>query len=180
MNFVKSLTVILTVAVLGFLAACSDTNTVTVDKANQMATAAAKKAADETAAKKDAALVAATKEMEAIGRGTARQGGYSAEANCNVMPQSVAESKAAKDFPSSAAGMFRDACKKEVAVMNGERKAMKDQAVARAKANEAKLAAKRAKAAEIAQKTAKHRHASSVQQVRPSAVKPVAKTDRRS
>jgi hypothetical protein len=91
----------------------------------------------------------------------------------------VAESKAMKDFPSSATSMFRDACKKEVAVMNGERKAMKDQAVARAKANEAKLAWKRAKAAEIAQKTAKQKHASSAQSVRQSTVKPVAKTDRR-
>lgn len=161
-----------------FLAGCGE-QTVSTSQARAQADEAWRQGTAAEAAKADAKLSAAKQELGKIGTDVARQGGFSSSANCNVVPDAVNKSAAMKNFPASATAMYREACVKEVAVMNGERKAMKDQAVARAKAREAKLAAKREKAAEIAAKTAKQKHASSMQPVRPSAVKPVAKTDRR-
>lgn len=112
------------------------------------------------AARADAKLDAAKTEMSRLAIETARQGGYSSSANCNVLPQSFAGKSASHNFPSNAPLLYKEACVKEVVVMNAERKANASRAIAQAKAHQAKLAAKKAKAEQLAAekkaKPAKH------------------------
>lgn len=99
------------------------------------------------AAKADAKLSAAKAEIKKLAVDTARQGGFSSSANCNVLPQGMAATSAVKNFPSNAPHEYRAVCAQEVVIMNAERAGMKDKAVAAAKkAEQKKLAA--AKAAE--------------------------------
>jgi hypothetical protein len=175
-TFLKSMVVSIVVAFAGLLAGCSPSPT-DVANAELMIAAAEKRGVKQgeknAALQHDAKLSAAKRDMWRLGAEAARQGGYSAPANCNVPLQGVIGSRAAKDFPGHVYEFVRDGCVKEVAVMNDERKANAERAVARAKAREAKLAAKKAKAEQLALKREKRRVAAEGKQ---PAVKPVAKT----
>lgn len=173
MNFVRKSIAILAIAVLGLLAACGDKpapNPVPQKVSVPMPTA-------------EEMGLRAKAEITSIAQANARKYHLRDGKGCDpatAAPSELLNSKSYKDFPITGPGIYKAACTAEIKLMAKERWQADADAVARAKAKEAKLAAKRAKAAEIAQKTAKQKHMSSMQPVRPQAVKPVAKTDRRS
>ncbi len=137
-------TIAFAIGLAGILSACGQ-NTMSkadalllADKAHQAGEVAGAKA---EAAKADAKLLAAKAELQTLATKTARQGGYSAKANCNVAPEALANTAAKQNFPSSAHDDYRAYCQKEVAVMYGERQHAANKAVANAKRQEAKVAA---------------------------------------
>lgn len=165
----KTIVVMILVALTGLLGACGPSPE---QQAQAFAQARSEAIAAE-AAKADAKLMTAKAEISKFATETARSGGYSATANCNVLPVGINKLSAHKNFPSSAPGDYREACVKEVTVMNAERKANADRAVARAKAKEQKLAAKKAKARQLAR--AKAEKAAEAKRFAAKPAKPVAK-----
>ncbi len=148
MKFIKKAIALMALAASTFLAGCGGSNpeptftTAQMTQAsNKAATEAAARAKAEEAAKADAKLVAARNEMSQFGKDIARKGSYLLTKNCEVKPDGFAKTNAATDFPSTAFGMYRDACAREVVAMKAERDQGKWQAVADAKAKERKLAA---------------------------------------
>ena len=77
----------------------------------------------------DGKLSAAKVELKTLAVKSARQGGFSSSANCNVLPDSYPATNAAKVFPTNAPTFYKDACALEVAIMNGERATQKQNAV---------------------------------------------------
>lgn len=135
----KTIVAMIFVALTGLLGACSD------DVSKAEALRMANVAKQEEAARADAKLMTAKAEISKFAVETARTGGYSATANCNVLPLGIDKLSAFQNFRSSAPSDYREACIKEVTAMNAERKANADRAVAKAKVREQKLAVAKAR-----------------------------------
>lgn len=153
MSTLKKLTAVMVSALVFVLAGCDSgqkVNTLTMDQAKRLADGAADKARAEEAAKADGKLGNAKVEAGKLGTNAARQGGFSAEANCNVIPAEVGQTQAAKDFPKHVISFYKEACVKEVAKMNAERSANRNRAVAMAKERERKAAAEKARQQQLA------------------------------
>lgn len=165
----KSFAVAIFAAFAGLLGACTDTNTVTLDRASQMASVAAERAKAAEAAKTETKLNEATKEMARLAEINVTRGDFTKADNCRVDPSGLLDSQAAADFPHNFRGFYRSACEKAVADNVDAHKKANATAVANAKAKEKKIAAKRAKAEELAAKQPKRRHQSAGQPTRPLA-----------
>jgi hypothetical protein len=129
---------------LSTLTGCGE-ETFTLAQVSEKVTQAEAKARADEASKTDGKLSAAMRELKKVGEAVARQGGYSASANCNVMPAEVQSTKAAKDFPQNIGMMYKEACDREVVAMNAERDKMKATAAANARAAEQKRLAEAGK-----------------------------------
>ncbi len=142
-----------------FLAACDpSSNELAMAKASAAAAASAE-ATKVEAAKADSKLSTAKTEIKKVAVAAARQGGFSSSANCNVIPQELTATAAAKNFPTNAPLEYKAICAQEVATMNAERSAMKGNAIAAAKkAEQKKLAAEqKRKQQKFAAATPKHK-----------------------
>ncbi len=151
----KNLYIVIAATLFSLLAACGDgEEKFTSTQLKQAVATATSQATTAEANKADAKLAAAKAELKKLAVDTARQGGFSATANCNILPAGFNATSAIKNFPSSAPGEYRAVCTQEVALMNSERKTNANRAIAKAKQTEAKLAAAKAKQAEEARRVA--------------------------
>lgn len=140
----RTILAIASIIAVSALTACfgSKEETFTAAQVAERVAESSRQAADRTradeASKTDGKLAAAITELKKIGGDTARQGGFSANANCNVVPSAIGVTQASKDFPRHVTTMYKEACTKEVMAMNAERDRMKATAVAKARLAEKK------------------------------------------
>lgn len=143
----KLFSLVMAMAVSMFITACGG-GISQEEVASQVASAkkvASTEAMNLEASRADAKLSAAKAEIKKLAIDTARQGGFSSSANCNVLPQGLAATSAAKNFPTNSPLEYKAICAQEVAVMNAERSAMKGKAIAQSKKAEQQRVASVAK-----------------------------------
>lgn len=148
MELKNPLYIVLTAILTSFLVACGGggEQMFTTAQLQQQVSSATAQAIKAEAEKADAKLAAAKAELKKLAVDTARQGGFSSMANCNVLPVSFATTSAAKNFPTNAPGEYRAICSQEVMAMNAERANTKQKAVVAERTRVAKLAADKQKA----------------------------------
>lgn len=142
MNTKRIISCFVAVLSLSILSACGGVSEEEVSRVVANAVTSAKAEATKAeAVKAESKLFAAKAEIKELAVRTARQGGFSASANCNVLPTGFTLTTAYSVFPKYSPIEYKEACSKEVVAMNSERSSNKQVAVNKAVSAERKRAA---------------------------------------